>query len=264
LGSGTPRKAQQRSGWWIYPQTGIALHESGFWWLRWDLSPLGYLSTAAHGHLDALHLSIWYHGIPLIIDPGTGAYFAEPELRTWLASREAHNGPCSLPFDKIRRVGPFLWSALHSTALWKPTGDQSLRAECLEYSREISHLSPEGWEVADRPSAAETEGLPFVVRWQFAPGVWVKQISERKYSIRRADVTVMLEADENWHKVELGEPLASANEQPGARQGHGSSEGLVSPAFRQVLRAPYLKLLAHPQPGQPCVFRTRFLACPAA
>ena len=34
---------------------------------------LGYLSTAAHGHLDALHLSIWYRGIAFVIDPSTGA-----------------------------------------------------------------------------------------------------------------------------------------------------------------------------------------------
>jgi len=28
------------------------------WILRWDLSPLGYLSTAAHGHANALHFHL--------------------------------------------------------------------------------------------------------------------------------------------------------------------------------------------------------------
>ena len=47
------------SGWSVYEQGGIATCRSGDWSLRWDLSPLGYLKPAAHGHLDALHLSIW-------------------------------------------------------------------------------------------------------------------------------------------------------------------------------------------------------------
>jgi hypothetical protein len=36
--------------------------------------------------------------------------------------------------------------------------------------------------------------------------------------------------------------------------------GTVSPAFRKVVWAPYLKLVARPQGDKPCVFSTTFLA----
>jgi hypothetical protein len=58
-------------GWRLFPETGIAVNRSGEWFLRWDVSPLGYLQTAAHAHLDALHLSIWIDDSALVIDPGT-------------------------------------------------------------------------------------------------------------------------------------------------------------------------------------------------
>lgn len=36
--------------------------------------------------------------------------------------------------------------------------------------------------------------------------------------------------------------------------------GTVSPAFRQTVWAPYLKLVVRPQGDKPCVFSTTFLA----
>ena len=85
--------AEYHAGWTVYLQTGIAVRKSDGWKLRLDASPLGYLATAAHGHLDALHLSIWSGGRALIIDPGTGGYYGTPRLREHLTSWDAHNGP---------------------------------------------------------------------------------------------------------------------------------------------------------------------------
>src|SRR4030095_12448341 len=52
LGFNPPPYTRPLAGWSIYEDSRIALNACGFWWLRWDLSPLGYLRTAAHGHLD--------------------------------------------------------------------------------------------------------------------------------------------------------------------------------------------------------------------
>ena len=117
-GKGEPAHARKASDWWIYPDTGIAICESGFWFLRWDLSPPGYLKTAAHGHLDALHLSIWFDGVAVVIDPGTGAYYADENLRSWFASREAHNGPSPTRWSGPVRLGSFLWSSHHDLPRW--------------------------------------------------------------------------------------------------------------------------------------------------
>jgi hypothetical protein len=99
-------------GWKHFSDSGYATYASEDWFLRWDLSPLGYLRTAAHGHLDALHLSVWFRGCAIIIDPGTGAYFGDLKLRTYLASREAHNGPCAEGEWFPARKGPFLWAGI--------------------------------------------------------------------------------------------------------------------------------------------------------
>jgi hypothetical protein len=49
---------------------------------------------------------------------------------------------------------------------------------------------------------------------------------------------------------------------PGSKQGSttsgGSLEGIVSPAFRQVRRAPFLKLTASPGKGESPAFGTTF------
>ena len=85
----------EQGGWVLFPDTGFAVNSLGHWKARVDFSPLGSGSMAAHGHLDAQHLTLWLKGRAMVIDPGTGDYHGNPELRNRLASREVHNGPCA-------------------------------------------------------------------------------------------------------------------------------------------------------------------------
>ena len=246
----------------FFTQSGILLWKLPPWMVRWDLSPLGYLATAAHGHLDALHLSIWFKGVPIVVDPGTGAYYGDKALRAWLASREAHNGPCPLGVDYPKRVGPFLWKVHHAPPMWDdeyPSGAwAALKLPSHLLRRSIVRSSDEsGWQILDGFSG-ET-AMPFQVRWQFPPGSWVKRISERKFSVHRADVAVMIEAGETWAEVEMVEPIQGSDQS--LPLSANSYEGIVSPAFRKVCLAPYLKLVARPLGDKPCVFTTTFLAC---
>src|SRR5262249_33147104 len=87
------------------------------------------------------------------------------------------------------------------------------------------------------------------VHWQFAPGCWVKRISSHQFSLHRADVSVMIDVDKRWDSIELVE-LPATPEGP-SPAGTDSLPGLVSPAFRRVVRAPYLKLTARPT-GESC------------
>jgi hypothetical protein len=256
--------AAQAEDWFHFASSGQCLARVGYWNLRWDLSSLGYLATAAHGHLDALHLSIWWKGIALVVDPGTGAYYADQGVRNWLASREAHNGPCPIDASGPQRAGTFLWKDPHPAPSVSRQGS-SVRGTVSftgsEVSRSIDH-SPASlsWKVDDCCTGADGTKPPFAVRWQFAPGSWVKRHSERRFSIHRADVAVMIEVDESWAEVELVEPTDSSSRIDQTAD-HRTLEGMVSPAFRKVCPAPYLKLTARPQGDKPCVFRTTFLAC---
>ena len=262
LGLGPPAYTREVAGWWVYPDTGIALCESGYWWLRWDLSPLGYLKTAAHGHLDALHLSIWYQGVALVIDPGTGSYYADTALREWLASRESHNGPCPASGRFPHRLGPFLWSAPHAVprvSAVDGAGVGRIQLPGCAVTRRVT------WEedrrrctVSDccRVGGGKEMTVPFTVHWQFAPGAIIKRRGARCFVVNRGGVDLEVEAGPEWAEATVVE-TESEREKLGTEH---PLAGVVSPAFRCTTFAPYLRLQAGRRNDKPCLFRTTFLA----
>lgn len=114
----------------------------------------------------------------------------------------------------------------------------------------------DGWEVADEYVARKGIG-DFSVRWQLAPGAWIKRTGERRFVLNRGGVSIHMEVDDAWTSVEAVEAGSD-----GAHKLDDELAGTVSPAFRKVEWAPFLKLVARPQPGRACVFRTTFLASP--
>jgi len=297
---GCPWRAKRMHDWWFYEESGIAVCESGFWWLRWDLSPLGYLNTAAHGHLDALHVSIWFKRVAFVIDPGTGAYFQNDALRSWLVSRAAHNAPCPAGEEWPRRAGPFLWAEHHARprvaksddALvgvlelgGKPRAARRVAARRVDdgtplaaravlparITRRITHADHgRRWVIADSCESFDGEPQPFSVRWQFAPGTWVQRLDDRKFRLNRDGVSIEVEVGNSWAEVVLVEEppeprTAMSADRAGAERPADSTvphsfEGIVSRTFRRTEWAPYLKLVARPRPGEPGVFRTTFVA----
>jgi hypothetical protein len=126
-------KLAEASGGIVCPNSQIVIERWNSWVLRFDVSPLGYLKTAAHGHLDALHISVWYRGVAIVVDPGTGVYYPDPALRAYLASWPAHNGPHPAGVEFPKRLGPFLWSNHHAVpklrhATGEVTGELELPA----------------------------------------------------------------------------------------------------------------------------------------
>ncbi|MEK7674920.1 MAG: heparinase II/III family protein [Verrucomicrobiota bacterium] len=250
-------------GWRIYSQSGLAMHRDADWTLRWDLSPLGYLTTAAHGHCDALHLSIWRQGVALVIDPGTGAYYAEPELRAYLASWAAHNGPALSGIESPKRLGPFLWSKHHEKPSWKAEPKNAVTGElvlpgCTIQRTVIQLPDGLGWQVADVCEPLKgSKGPEFSVRWQFAPGSRLEVLAERRFRLSRNGVSMLIEVDENWSKVEphVAEEtppvLPSESETRPAEEPSPASpspEWSCSPAFRKTCRGPGLLLTAQVTP----------------
>lgn len=74
-----------------------------------DCGPLGYLSIAAHGHADALSLTLSAAGIPLLVDPGTYAYHTQKKWRDYFRSTYAHNTVRIDGLDQSASGGNFLW-----------------------------------------------------------------------------------------------------------------------------------------------------------
>lgn len=87
-----------------------------------DAGPLGYLSIAAHGHADALSFTLNVGGTPIIVDPGTYIYHADPEWRDYFRSTKAHNTVMVDGLDQSESGGPFLWvkKACCRVIKWEP------------------------------------------------------------------------------------------------------------------------------------------------
>lgn len=249
-------RVEYSQGWRVFTKSGMAVQRTGGWFLRWDISPLGYLSTAAHGHLDALHLSIWMGAVAMIIDPGTGAYYADRELRAWLASRRAHNGPCPAGEEWPRRLGPFLWSQHHA----RPKFESAKTRVAAELSTPTAVLR-RAIEVSERAEIVVEDSMrslndveSFSVLWQFAPDTECRPAEPRRFRVSRRAASMEVKVSEDWDSVDLvAEPRAGIP---------GNFEGVVAPHFRVTTWAPYLKLTAKTG-HKPCLFTTTFLASPA-
>lgn len=258
--------------WQQTSEGGYVMRREGDWTARWDLSPLGLGSMAAHGHLDALHVSLWLRGVAMVIDPGTGAYHANKALRNWLAGRPAHNCPSPVHMvDVPRRLGPFLWGSLHRmpkfgsypvshsdsnagapvAAEWVLGKWGHLLSPCV--FRLIHHRLDESVLIEDSVGPVP-EG--FSTRWQFAPDSCLEDLGQRHYRVSRYGVSMVVQVSADWAEVWcVTEQSQVAQADPDALLA-----GTVSPAFRQTVWAPYLKLVARPQGDKPCVFSTTFLA----
>jgi hypothetical protein len=89
---------------------GLVVLRSGRRRLTMDIGPLGYLSIAAHGHADALAVTLSSEGRDLIVDPGTASYYGNPAWRATHRSTRAHPTVCVDGLDQSVMGGPFLWS----------------------------------------------------------------------------------------------------------------------------------------------------------
>jgi hypothetical protein len=262
-GRGPELLVRARGKWLSYEESRMRVTGDRDWFLRFDCSPLGYLAPAAHGHLDALHLSIWFKGVALVVDPGTGAYYADRRVRSWLASRSAHNSPCALGVPEWpERGGPFLWASHHSPPQGFEAEDGSgggklflngpNREGNAVFNRTINP-QPGRWTVQDREGGRRS----FSVRWQLAPDSRVQNLGDRNFRVSRRGVAIEVQLSADWKEVFcVTDPGQVAGVEPEA-----PLAGTVSSAFRRVTWAPYLKLIAPPQGDKPCVFRTTFLAC---
>lgn len=253
-----------KAGEWRHSHIGgYAMRREGDWTLRWDLSPLGLGTMAAHGHLDALHVSLWLRGVAMVIDPGTGAYHADKQLRNWLAGQLSHNGPKFCGKDLSKRLGPFLWETVHPRPQFSSRKDAWALAcvpqgNVMSTREKLSTASGSSIVLEDSYAIRGSEELvpEFSVRWQFAPDSRVQELGQRRFRVTRHGVSMEVQVSPDWAEVFcVTEQTQVANADPDA-----PLAGTVSPAFRKTVWAPYLKLVARPQGDKPCVFSTTFLA----
>jgi hypothetical protein len=99
---------------WAFPDGGYLLFGSHWGEPReikgvLDCGPLGYLGIAAHGHADALALTLSVGGEQCLVDPGTYSYWQERKWRDYFRGTSAHNTLRVDGLDQSVGGGRFLW-----------------------------------------------------------------------------------------------------------------------------------------------------------
>jgi hypothetical protein len=77
--------------------------------VTFDHGPLGLGTLAAHGHADALSVTIWNEADGLVVDPGTFAYQEDAAARERCRSTPVHSTVHFGGRSQSRSLGPFLW-----------------------------------------------------------------------------------------------------------------------------------------------------------
>lgn len=95
---------------WAFPEGGYLLFgHPGHIYGMVDTGPLGYLGIAAHGHADALALTLQVLGEPFLVDAGTFSYWCERRWRDYFRGTAAHNTLRVDGLDQSLGGGRFLW-----------------------------------------------------------------------------------------------------------------------------------------------------------
>lgn len=103
-----------------FPAGGYSIWREGDLLVTFDHGPLGLGTLAAHGHADALAITIFAGATPIVIDPGTWAYQEDPEGRDRFRGTPAHATVSFGARNQSELLGPFLWGA---RARVSPAGD---------------------------------------------------------------------------------------------------------------------------------------------
>ena len=74
-----------------------------------DCGPLGYLGIAAHGHADALAMTLSIAGEECLIDSGTYSYWQEQKWRDYFRGTSSHNTVRIDGLDQSVSGGRFMW-----------------------------------------------------------------------------------------------------------------------------------------------------------
>ena len=132
------------------PNGGLVVLRPGPHRLTMDVGPLGYGSTAAHGHADALAVTLSAAGRELVVDPGTGSYYANPRWRVAHRGTAAHPTVCVDGLDQSEIGGPFYWKRHASTTI-----------RSVDLTRGIVDAEHDGYRRLDDPVTHR--------RWLIAP-----------------------------------------------------------------------------------------------
>jgi hypothetical protein len=167
----------------VFPRGGYVVMRAGrgrdAHQLIFDVGPLGCPVSSAHGHADLLSIQCSVFGDPVIVDPGTYGYSADPDWRSYFRGAAAHSTVTIDGADQSEPAGPFQWLRRPRAILreWMSTSELDLAgAEHNAYAhldrpvvhrRRVLFVKPDFWLVIDDVTGEGRRAVD--VSWQFAP-----------------------------------------------------------------------------------------------
>lgn len=195
-----------------HPDGGLSVWRGGGLVVTFDHGPLGLGPLAAHGHADALAVTIFDGATPIVLDPGTFAYHEDPVARERCRATPGHGTIHFGGRSQSEMRGPFLWGA---RARVTRRGD-GYECRWTTGERHWRRVEVTGREIVieDRVSGAGAE-LCFTL----APFAEL-QLEGRRAMVRTGGTSTVFEAD----------AIAAWRREPGE----------VAPRFASVVAAPRL------------------------
>lgn len=149
-----------------------------------DCGPLGYLGIAAHGHADALGLTLSIAGQQCLVDPGTYSYWQALQWRDYFRGTAAHNTLRVDGLDQSVSGGRFMWTRKAATRVERmpdSAADFELVASHDGYRRlrdPVRHRRQVTFDAAARRLTVRDDAESRLAHlleqhWHFAPGLQV-------------------------------------------------------------------------------------------
>lgn len=224
----------------LFAEGGYAVMRSGWdphaHYLIFDVGPLGCSVSGGHGHSDLLSIQCSVFGKPILVDPGTYCYTAEPEWRDFFRGTAAHS---TVTVDDVMQAipaGPFNWRERPRARLrrWLTTDSFDLvdadhdaylcLSDPVVHRRRVAFIKPRYWVLLDDLEGAAEHRVE--LRFQFSSveitvdeTLWARAHGPGGCGLLiRAFATVPLEANvlqghlapiRGWNSPDYGQRLPS-------------------------------------------------------
>ena len=174
-----------------------------------DHGPLGFLSIAAHGHADALSITLSWGDEPVLVDAGTFLYHAGGARRDHMRGTLVHNTLAIASADQSRIVGPFAW-ANHAETRVVTRAAGTLVARCVGWQERFSvvHDRRIDWRqdgkilVEDHLVGTTVSALDWTSGLSMAPNCQVEIAdSEARVRTPRGRRLILRAEQSEWHRT---------------------------------------------------------------
>lgn len=162
--------------------------------MHFNAAPLGYLSTAAHGHADALSFTLNIDGRQYLVDSGTYIYHGAPKWRRYFVGTLAHNTIRIDKKDQAQFIGPTLWGKKYKCKVIATSQSKSREMVIAKLSglANVAHTRKVLFEkksdritVADQLLPQKKGGHLFEFCLHLHPEAKIIKLSAHTYSIQR-------------------------------------------------------------------------------